>query len=107
MDADFILLVTEPTPFGFYDLKLAHRAFIPLQTSMGVVVNRAGLGDRSIYQYCTEQNLPIVAEIPYRRRIAEAYAAGMVLTESDSGMYVFFSELADRLRAGIREVRVD
>ncbi|HHP7234022.1 MAG TPA: ATP-binding protein [Desulfobacterales bacterium] len=110
MDTDAILLVTEPTPFGFYDLRLAHQAFTPLGIPMGVVINRAGLGDRSVYEYCEEQHLPILGEVPYRRRIATAYAAGMVLSDLETEMHRFFSELADQIQTGAignQEVEVD
>ena len=52
MDSDVIILVTEPTPFGVYDMKLAHEAFTPMHKPMGVVINRAGLGNSEIYDYC-------------------------------------------------------
>ncbi len=73
MDSDVILLVTEPTPFGVYDFKLAWEAFAPLGKPMGAVINRAGLGNDAIYRFCHEKGLPILAEIPYDRAIAEAY----------------------------------
>lgn len=78
-DADLVLLVTEPTPFGLYDLRLAHRAFRTLDRKMAVVVNRAGLGDRGVHAYCREEGLPILAEIPFERGVAQAYAAGCTL----------------------------
>ena len=80
MDADIIVLVTEPTPFGLYDLQLAHEAFQPLGKPMGVVINRAGLGDNTIYDYCRSHVLPIWTEIPFARQIAEAYAQGRIVS---------------------------
>jgi MinD superfamily P-loop ATPase len=82
LPSDLILLVTEPTPFGFHDFKLAHEAFAPLGKPMGVVINRAGLGDRAVQAYCASQHLPILAEIPFERRLAEAYSRGQVLAEA-------------------------
>jgi MinD superfamily P-loop ATPase len=82
LPSDLILLVTEPTPFGFYDFRLAHEAFTPLQKPMGIVINRAGLGDRSVQDYCRSKDLPILAEIPFDRRMAEAYSKGQVLAEA-------------------------
>ena len=52
MDADTILLVTEPTPFGLYDFRLAHQAFAPMNKPMAAVINRAGLGDDQVRRYC-------------------------------------------------------
>lgn len=94
MDSDVIFLVTEPTPFGVYDLKLAHEAFSPMGKPMGVVVNRAGLGDDSLYNYCREKNLPILSQIPYSRRIAEAYSNGRVITETADDFRMQFINLA-------------
>jgi len=78
-DADLVLLVTEPTPFGLYDLKLAHQAFRKLDRTMAAVVNRAGRGDRGVYDYCRAKGLPILAEIPFDREVARHYAAGGTL----------------------------
>jgi MinD superfamily P-loop ATPase len=96
-DADVILLVTEPTPFGLHDLRLAWQAFRPLGKPMGVVINRAGLGDEKVQAFCSEKGLPLLAEIPFRRDIAEHYARGGVLACLDAGMRTLFEDLAERL----------
>lgn len=96
-DADVILLVTEPTPFGLHDFRLAYRAFRPFGKPMGVVINRAGLGDDRVQTFCRENHLPILAEIPFRRDIAEHYAKGGLLPQLDAGMHACFLELAQAL----------
>ncbi|MDA3895834.1 MAG: ATP-binding protein [Desulfobacteraceae bacterium] len=98
MDSDLIILVTEPTPFGFYDMKLAHEAFKPMGKPMGVVVNRAGLGNSEVYDYCNNVKLEILAEIPYDRKIAEAYAKGDIISESSDEMKQIFISLADKVK---------
>ena len=102
MDSDVIVLVTEPTPFGVYDMKLAHEAFTPMNKPMGVVVNRAGLGDSEIYEYCKAKNLDILAEIPYDRQIAEAYANGIIISESSDKMKQIFTELAEKIKQKVQ-----
>lgn len=79
MDADAIVLVTEPTPFGLFDLKLAVEAFAPLSQRLGVVVNRAGIGNHDVYHFCERRRIPILAEIPFDRAVAEAYARGEII----------------------------
>jgi len=98
MDSDVILLVTEPTPFGFHDFALAHRAFAPLGKPMGVVVNRAGVGDHSVQDYCREHDLPVLAEIPYSRAVAEAYARGRVAAALSREHAAVFTRLREGLR---------
>ena len=93
MDSDVIVLVTEPTPFGVYDLKLAYEAFSPLGKSMGVVINRAGIGDEKIYEFCRRVNLKILAEIPFDRQIAEAYSRGTIIPDACPQIRPIFIEL--------------
>ena len=99
MDSDVIVLVTEPTPFGLHDLRLAREAFSPLRKPMVVVVNRAGLGTRSVYDYCQDTGLEVAAEIPYDRRIAEAYARGHVVADMASEWNRVFRHLAEKIRS--------
>lgn len=81
-DTDFVLLVTEPTPFGLYDLKLAVGAVKLLNIPSGLVINRSDIGDNKVKAYAREAGLPILMEIPFDRRIAEAYSRGEMIIEA-------------------------
>jgi MinD superfamily P-loop ATPase len=110
MDTDIIVMVTEPTPFGLYDLRLAHQAFGQLNIPMVVVINRNGLGDNGVEAFCRERSLPIAARIPYNDDIARTYSQGRIITESAENIRQIFNDLADILRGGSgpsREVRHD
>jgi MinD superfamily P-loop ATPase len=112
LPSDAIVLVTEPTPFGDHDFRLAHQAFSPLKKPMAVIINRAGLGDRSVYDYCRSEALPILAEIPFDRRLAEAYSRGRVLAEALPDMRQVFTKLAAAIDSWVdaeaaREVTAD
>jgi MinD superfamily P-loop ATPase len=98
MDADVIVLVTEPTPFGLYDLQLAQEAFASLGKPMGVVINRAGLGENKIYDFCGSSGLPIWCEIPYDRQIAAAYADSRIVTTLNPELNAMFIGLAAEIR---------
>lgn len=102
-DSELIVLVTEPTPFGFYDFSLAWEAFSPLGKPMAVVINRAGLGDDRVYGFCADHALPILAEIPYRREIAEHYSRGLILADMDADLAVQFTALGLALRQLVME----
>ena len=84
--ADCVILVTEPTPFGLHDLKLAVAMMSHLKLPYAVVVNRAGIGDDRVHQFCRQQNIPILLEIPDDRSLAEAYSRGELVVDS-SGEY--------------------
>jgi MinD superfamily P-loop ATPase len=80
--SDFVLMVTEPTPFGLHDLRLAVEvARDELGLPVGVVINRDGVGDRGVEDYCAAEGIPILMRIPLDRRIAEAYSEGVPLTK--------------------------
>ncbi|MBU1712749.1 MAG: ATP-binding protein [Proteobacteria bacterium] len=78
---DFVLLVTEPTPFGLYDLKLAVGAVKILDIPCGLVINRSDMGDDKVKIYAEKENLPILMEIPFDRKIAEAYSRGEMIVD--------------------------
>jgi len=79
--ADFVLLVTEPTPFGLHDLKLAVGAVKILGIPCGLVINRSDMGYDQVTQYAKKEDVPILMEIPFDRRIAETYARGDMVVE--------------------------
>ena len=78
---DFVLLVTEPTPFGLNDLKLAVGMVRELKNPFAVVINQSDLGDDQVQQYCDGENIQIILEIPNDRRIAEAYSVGKMIID--------------------------
>lgn len=80
-DVDYVILVTEPTPFGLHDLKLAVTVIKSRAIPCGVIINRSDLGDDRLISYCEEEKLPVLMEIPFRRKIAEGYARGQSLVE--------------------------
>ena len=78
---DFVLLVTEPTPFGLNDLRLAVGMVRELEIPFAVVINRNDSGDDRVKRYCDEENIGVVLEIPDDRRIAEAYSVGSMIVD--------------------------
>ncbi|MCD6113613.1 MAG: ATP-binding protein [Bacteroidales bacterium] len=78
-DADFIILITEPTPFGFNDLKLAIETMKKLEKKFAVVINRFGIGNDDVVEYCEKENIPLIAKIPNNRKVAELYSRGELI----------------------------
>ena len=74
--SDFCILVTEPTPFGFNDLKIAVEALKEMGVPFGVVINRDGIGDDEIEIFCKKEMIPILLKIPYNKEIAKLYSKG-------------------------------
>ena len=79
--ADYLLLVTEPTPFGLHDLRLAAEVARELGLPAGVVINRDGIGDAGVDAFCADAGLPVLLRIPFDRAIAEGIAQGRTLIE--------------------------
>lgn len=76
-ESDYCILVTEPTPFGLHDLKITVQVLKDMKIPFGVVINRAGIGDKEVHKYCKEKNIPMLLEIPFMKRIAELYSRGI------------------------------
>ena len=80
--SDYCILVTEPTPFGLHDLILAVEVLRKLTIPFGVVINRSDLGNEKTDAYCTQENIPILMKIPFKKEIAVAYSNGELLIEA-------------------------
>jgi MinD superfamily P-loop ATPase len=102
--ADFVLLVTEPTPFGEHDLRIAVEvARDEMGLPVGVVVNRDGTGYDGVDAYCSSAGVPVLMRIPHDRRIAEAYSDGVSLVQAAPEYLARFRELY----ATIETLRLD
>jgi MinD superfamily P-loop ATPase len=99
--ANFALLVTEPTPFGLHDLKQVAGTVRAMGIPAGVILNRDGSGYEAVEAYCAETGLPILMRIPIERRIAEALAAGGILSQSFPEYRKGFLELYRYIRSTV------
>jgi MinD superfamily P-loop ATPase len=96
-ESDFCILVTEPTPFGLNDLELAVGMLEKLGIQKGVVVNKADVGDREVWDYCQSKNIPILTEIPMDRRIAESYSRGVPIVVEHPSYMQGFKDLFEKV----------
>ncbi len=96
-DADFIILVTEPTPFGLHDLKITVELLLELQKPFGVIINKAGVGNRDVHRFLVHNNIEILAEIPFNKDYAIKYAAGHVLENIPENIENIYKELIQKL----------
>jgi MinD superfamily P-loop ATPase len=102
MASDYVVMVTEPTPFGLHDLEIATEVVKQLGIPLGIVVNFAGIGDRGVYEFCEKMNIPIIMEIPYDRHIAELYSRGIPFTEEMPEWKPKFKQLLARIEEAIK-----
>jgi MinD superfamily P-loop ATPase len=101
--SDFCLLVTEPTPFGLNDLILAVETIRELNIACGVVLNRAGVGDDKVEEYCRKENIPVLLTIPLDTEIARFYSKGVPLVEGMPQWKDNFRKLFDRIEKIVDE----
>ncbi len=103
--SDYVVLVSESSPFGLHDLDLAVETMRKLGLNFGVVINRASSMDNSVADYCRNERIPILMEIPDDRRAAETYSQGGLLIESVPGFRELFEGLYKRILAESRQCR--
>jgi len=96
--SDFSLLVTEPTPFGLNDLKLSVETLREMHIPFGVVINRAGVGDSGVEDYCQKESIPMLMTLPLDRDIAVAYSEGIPLVEAKPAYREKFIDLFARVQ---------
>ncbi|MFP4106156.1 MAG: ATP-binding protein [Phycisphaerae bacterium] len=94
---DYVLLVTEPTPFGLHDLKLAVETVRQLAIPFGVVINRSDSGDDQTHRFCRDSGIAVLSEIPDIRAVAEAYSRGILAAEASVAYRRGFQKLLERI----------
>jgi MinD superfamily P-loop ATPase len=95
---DYALIVTEPTPFGVSDMKMVVEMLKEMKIPFAVVINKAGLGDNEVFEYCRSENLKIMGEFPFDQNIAQAYAVGKLAIEVNSEIRSSYSALWERIQ---------
>jgi MinD superfamily P-loop ATPase len=81
-NSNFVLLVTEPTPFGLNDLELAVGMVRELKLPFAVAINRSDIGNNAVVKYCQQENIKVLIQIPNDRKIAESYSRGVMIVET-------------------------
>jgi MinD superfamily P-loop ATPase len=104
-NTDFILLVTEPTPFGLNDLKLAVGAVRMLNIPHGLIINRSDLGNNHVRDYAGKEEIPVLMEIPFDRKIAEAYSKGELIVDVVPELREEFKTVYDNIQKMVHSSR--
>jgi MinD superfamily P-loop ATPase len=95
--ADYIVLVTEPTPFGLSDLRQSYETLKSLDRQCGVIINRVGIGDNKVKEYLDREKIPLLGEIKFDPVIAHIYSEGGLVTDGDPEMEKLFTDLAEKI----------
>ena len=101
--SDYCILVTEPTPFGLHDLKLAIEVVRHLNIPFGVVINRDGIGDKKVEAYCKNENIPILLKIPERKMIAHLYSKGIALVNEVYEWREMFGQVFNQIQHEVKK----
>ena len=96
-NVDYLILVTEPTPFGLNDLALAVETARILKVPFGIIINRADIGDMRIDEYAKKENIEILMKIPNNRKIAERYSCGKTMVEAQPELKKQFKKLYKKI----------
>uniref|UniRef100_UPI003216A1B0 ATP-binding protein n=1 Tax=uncultured Draconibacterium sp. TaxID=1573823 RepID=UPI003216A1B0 len=100
-DSDYVILVTEPTPFGLNDLKITVELLAELKIPFGVIVNKAGLGNNEIYTYLEDKNIELLGKIPFSETYAGNYSKGELLKNIPAEMEQFYLKIVKHLKTKI------
>ncbi len=101
--SDYCILVTEPTPFGLHDLKLAVEVVKHLFIPFGVIINRDGIGDRKVERYCQKENIPVLLKIPERKKIAHLYSKGIAIVRESHEWHEMFAQVFDKIKEEVKK----
>ena len=100
--SDYCILVTEPTPFGLHDLKLAVDVIRHLYIPFGIIINRDGIGDKKVENYCRKEKIPILMKIPHSEKIAHLYSKGIPFVNEMPDWRGRFQNLFSRIQSEVK-----
>ena len=98
--ADFVIMVTEPSPFGLHDLQLMVETVKQLGKKHGIIVNKAGLNYNPLYDYINKYSIPLIGEIPFRKELAGAYSKGEIIAETSEELKNIFTGIIHKIISG-------
>jgi MinD superfamily P-loop ATPase len=98
--ADYVIMVTEPTPFGLYDLKLMTETVKQIEKKYGIVINKAGLDYKLLNEFINQNKIPLLGEIPFKKEYAATYSQGKILTESYPELQMLFVGIFNKIING-------
>ena len=104
--ADYVVLVTEPTPFGLSDLKQSIEILKEMQIPCGVIINRADMGVDDVRNYLKQENIPLLMSVPFDREIAVAYSKGELITSINSEWKTKFKQLYHTIKEEFQKVKI-
>ena len=97
---DYCVLITEPTPFGLHDIKIAVQLVRNMGIPFGVVLNKASINNKPIYDFCQSEAIDILMEIPFSEEIAQSYSKGILPVEINDSWKEKFKELYEKIERG-------
>jgi MinD superfamily P-loop ATPase len=98
--SDFCLLVTEATPFGLHDLKIAVQLVRKMGIPFSIVLNKASDNSKLIHDFCQSEGIELLMEIPFSQEIAEGYSKGILPVQNNSMWKEKFIELYEKIKRG-------
>lgn len=96
-DVNYVILVSEPTPFGLHDLKLMVELLRELNKPFGLVINKAGLGNNDVYSYINDENIELLGEIPFSKTYASSYALGRLIQNVPDNFRSVYHEIVNMI----------
>lgn len=100
-DADFCLLVGEPSVFGSYNLKMVHELVTLYKKPHGAVLNKSSDGYNASKEYCEKNKIPIFTDIPFSKDLGKLNAEGKLVVEHNKEMKDLFDDLLLKIKKGV------
>jgi len=102
-DCDYVVLVTEPTPFGLHDLKMVMEVLDDINVPYSVIINKYGIGNNGVEDYLENKGIEVIARIPNSLELAKKGSKGIPIIEEDPEMMKLFLELIEKIRKGVSQ----
>lgn len=105
-DADYCVLVAEPTLFGAHNLKMVYELVQLYNKPCGAVLNKCLAGDDPSLDYCRAQGIPILAQIPFDEELGFLNSNGKIAVRESERYLMMFQELLQGIEMEVPDAAV-
>ncbi len=101
-DADYCLLVAEPTIFGVHNFNMIYKLVTLMGKPFGAVLNKCFDEENPAESFCLNNNIKILGKIPFDNELGELNSNGLIVSREDNKYYDLFKQLMDRIEVEVQ-----
>ena len=104
-DADFCVLVAEPTAFGAHNLEMVYELVSLFGKPFGVVLNKCLDGENPSEEFCKEKGIKILGRVPFEKELGELNSNAKIAARESERYNKLFKNILETVKGEVQHER--